>query len=418
MLYSMKTFACPFCAEKYNRDKLVKHIEKKHDEEIPENFTAYRLAYDIVNDKPQHHGNCTICGKPTKWNEKRQKYERLCGNPNCYKKVKEIYTKRMMRVHGKTNLMDDPNHLEKMLAGRKISGKYKWSDGKIFSYTGSYERKFLEFLDKVMEYRSDEIIAPGPVLEYEYNGKTHMWITDFLILPYNLVLDVKDGGSSPNRREMKEYREKQIYKEKMITNLGVYSYLRLTDNDFGQFLGILAELKMQIVDEDKNTPLYRIHESYIEDKESSLLQEDLDIKFICDIDNMKKEDNRMECNVDEWKDGKINKLYILIDNSTIGKKLAKEYDAVYVHIEAAKRWLNDKEPPFEQYKLKEFYKENIKNYNISSIDSKDIEEFIFDYLDSLKDERVVIEGGKDVVKKYIKNRIKDKKEVALITSME
>ena len=266
----MKTYQCPYCEKKLIRDKLVSHIEKYHDEEVPDNYTPYRLVYDIVNDK-QGHGNCTICGKPTKWNEKRQKYERLCGNPKCYEAVKKTYQKRMMRVYNKVSLMDDPHHLENMLAHRKISGKYKWSDGKVFTYTGKYEKNLMEFLDKTLEFKSNEVIAPGPILEYEFQGKTHKWITDFLILPYNLIIEVKDGGDNPNNRFMPVYRAKQAYKEKMITSLGVYSYLRLTNNDFGQLLGILAELKMKTLDDTDKTPLYRIHEDTDSPSSSSVI---------------------------------------------------------------------------------------------------------------------------------------------------
>ena len=255
----MKNYTCPFCKQKLHRDKLVKHIESKHDDMIPENYTSYRLVYDIVNNKPGH-GVCTCCGAATPWNEKRQKYARLCGNPECLKKVRETYKKRMMVVYGKTTLLDDPHHQEKMLAHRKIAGTYKWSDGKEFTYMGSYEKNLMEFLDTVMEFKSDEIIAPGPILEYRYKGKTLHWITDFLILPYNLIIEVKDGSSNPNKRIMVDYRAKQIAKEKMITNMGTYSYLRLTNNEFGQLMTALAELKMKVV-EDESGPLYRIHEA-------------------------------------------------------------------------------------------------------------------------------------------------------------
>jgi len=57
---------------------------------------------------------------------------------------------------------------------------------------------------------------------------------------------------------MVDYRAKQEAKEKMITNLGTYNYLRLTDNDFSQLLSILAELKMNAV-EDKTENIYRIN---------------------------------------------------------------------------------------------------------------------------------------------------------------
>ena len=262
----MKTFNCPFCNTKLNKFKLEKHIEKEHDDELPVEYTPYRMVYDIINDK-HGHGTCTECGKDTKWNEKRQKYNRLCGDPKCYEAVKKTYQSRMMKVYNKINLADDPQHQEKMLAGRKISGTYTWSDGKKFTFTGQYEKKFLEFLDKVMDYKSDEIVAPGPILEYEFRGQKHHWITDVMILPYNLIVEIKDGGDNPNNRSMPEYRAKQLSKEKMITNLGTYHYLRLTNNDFSQFLSIIAELKMQVVD-DENTPMYRIHEELTEDDDN------------------------------------------------------------------------------------------------------------------------------------------------------
>ena len=257
----MKTYACPFCNTKLHRDELVKHIEKYHDDEVPHNMTPYHLVYDIVNGR-KGHGICTVCGKDTPWNEDRQKYARLCGDPKCYEEVKKTYQKRMLKVYNKIYLTDDPKHQEKMLAGRRISNQYKWSDGKIFTYTGSYEKQLLEFLDKVMNYKSDEIITPGPVLEYKYKGQTHHWITDCIILPYNLIIEVKDGGDNPNNRFMPEYRAKQVAKEKMITNLGKYHYLRLTNNNFGQLLSIIAELKMQVVDDNTDNKLYRINEDF------------------------------------------------------------------------------------------------------------------------------------------------------------
>jgi hypothetical protein len=228
------------------------------------------VAYDIVNNHPNHKGECIVCGSPTNWNEKTQKYFRLCKNPKCQQEIRKQYEKRMMRVYNKTHLMDDPDYQKKLLEHRRISGKYKWSDGKEFSYCGSYEKKLLEFLDDIMEYDSRDIVTPGPTFEYTYKGKKHKWIMDLIILPYNLCIDVKAGGANPVGQKRDEYNAKQIAKETMITDHGTYSYLRLTDNNFGQLLGILAELKKNIV-EGKSDTITRIHEdsaqediSYIE----------------------------------------------------------------------------------------------------------------------------------------------------------
>ena len=61
---------------------------------------------------------------------------------------------------------------------------------------------------------------------------------------------------------MPEYRAKQIAKEKMITDQGEYSYIRLTNNEFVQLLAIFAELKKISMEPDPHT-ISRIHESLI-----------------------------------------------------------------------------------------------------------------------------------------------------------
>ena len=151
-----------------------------------------------------------------------------------------------------------------MLAGRHISGKYKYSDGTMFTYTGKYEKAALEFMDKVMNIPSKDIQMPGPILEYEYNGEKHSWITDIYYIPANLIIEVKDGGDNPNNRNMPEYRGKQAAKEVMITELGKFNYLRLTNNDFSQLLEALAEIKWENMDQkDSNKVNFFINESVL-----------------------------------------------------------------------------------------------------------------------------------------------------------
>lgn len=260
----MKTFPCCFCNEKFNRYNLAKHIEKKHDEEVPHNLTPYRLAYDIINNHPDHHGSCVVCGADTNWNEKTSKYFRVCKNPKCYEEIKKTYQERMLKVYNKIYLTQgegSEQHLEKMLAGRKISGKYKWSDGsKEFTYTGSYEKKLLEFLDTCLNYDSKDIITPGPILVYTFEGKEHKWITDCMIASLGLIIEVKDGEDNKNNRISFDCRQKQLAKEKAITSGGKFSYLRLTNNNFGQLLHCIAEIKENI-NEDNDKVIYHINEA-------------------------------------------------------------------------------------------------------------------------------------------------------------
>ena len=253
-----RTFKCPYCPERYKRPKLVDHVEKVHSDMIPEGYTPARVVFNYINKK--EHGRCVQCGKETEWNEEVWRYNRYCSQ-KCIDEYKKIRDQRMINVYGKTTLLNDPKQQDKMLKGRKISGTYKFSDGGVRSYCGSYEKKLLEFYDKVLNVKSEDIQTPGPVIEYQYKGETHFWITDLYYIPANLVHDVKDGGSNPNTRDMPDYRAKQEAKEDAISKLNKYNYIRLTDNNFQQLLLILAEIKEELMDQDDPEYIIRINES-------------------------------------------------------------------------------------------------------------------------------------------------------------
>lgn len=238
---------CPFCNTIGTKEELVAHVESNHEDMIPKDYSPARVVFNNIYHKD--HGSCVVCKKRTEWNENTWRYNRLCGNKACREALRKKYQENMIKVYNTDNLLNNVEHQEKMLAHRKISGNYKFSDGGVRTYTGTFEQKTLEFMDKVLNIKSDEVMTPGPVFEYEYKGKKLHWITDILYIPANLVIEVKDGGSNPNNRPMKDYREKQVAKEQMITELGTYNYLRLTNNDFSQLLDILIELKTQMMDD-------------------------------------------------------------------------------------------------------------------------------------------------------------------------
>jgi len=272
----MKKYNCPYCSKRFSRDELSSHLDTEHIEMIPDGITAIQLVFNLVNKRD--HGICVVCKRATEWQENNGKYGRLCGRTQCADALRDAYKKNMIKVHGKTTLLNDPEIQKRMLANRGISGKYKFTDGGYHVYTGSYEHRALEFIDKVLGFSSSEIMCPGPIFEYEYNGDKHQWITDMLIIPFNLVIEVKDGGNSPNNRTMTSYREKQVAKEKLISEIGTFNYLRLTDNDFSQLLFSIAELKAQMIDdsEDNKKVIININE------EVEALQEGINYKMIKD----------------------------------------------------------------------------------------------------------------------------------------
>lgn len=256
-----KRYKCPYCDVRLERPKLIEHIEKKHEELIPEGYTAARVVYDIANKTTG--GRCRVCGKPTPWNESSGRYDVLCGDPKCKQHMRDEYKKNMLRVKGTYNILNDPEQQAKMLANRSISGTYKFSDGGEVTYTGSYERKCLEFMDVVMQIPSKDIVAPGPTLYYKYEGKDHFYITDFYYPNYNLIIEVKDGGDNPNMKDtpgMRSSRERTIEKEHLITDRGEYNYVRLTNNDFSQLIEVFMNIKQKLI-EGIDTPTININES-------------------------------------------------------------------------------------------------------------------------------------------------------------
>lgn len=243
------TYKCLYCDNRYTRQDLVNHIEEEHENEIPEGFSAFRLVFNYVNRKPlNYHGKCTECGKSTPWDEKKGRYDRQCGRKACHDSYVKKFEENMMKTKGVTRISATEEGQKKMLAARKISGTYKFRDGGEKTYCGSYERKALEFMDKVLQIKSADIMAPGPILEYDHEGKTHLYITDFYYQPYNLIIEVKDGGDNPNKRNMPEYRQKQIEKEQYIIKFTNYNYLRLTNNDLEQLWSVFAMLKFQMIE--------------------------------------------------------------------------------------------------------------------------------------------------------------------------
>ena len=259
-----KKYKCPYCDKRFVRAKLHIHIQNEHEDLIPEGYTALRVAFNTINHKTE--GHCIMCGAVTDWNEDKGRYERLCNNPKCHEEYKKMVAERTKKKYGTERLQTDPEYAEyvqrKALAGRKMHGEYKFADGGVIEYFGSYEKKFLQFMDQVMYCKSEDILAPAPSIKYMYNGEQHLYIPDFYYIPYNLIIEIKDGGSNPNNHPHRtgEDELKLRCKEEAIKQLNEFSYVRVVNNDFGQVLSIMAVLKYNMAHRYKD-PVIKVNES-------------------------------------------------------------------------------------------------------------------------------------------------------------
>jgi len=246
-----KVFSCPFCDKKYvgpsdnpsgAKLALYKHMEDEHKEMLG-GLSPAQVYFNMKYNKT--HGSCVICKKETEWNESTERYNRFCSE-ECKKKYRKQFQERMKKA-GKENQMNDPEHQKKMLANRRISGVYKWSDGKSETpYTGSYEKEFLEFLDLVMRFEPDDVFGPAPqYFEYEYEGKKHFYIPDFYIASLNLLIEIKDGEENPNKHHKitEVDKVKEQLKDEVMLKQNKYDYVKVMDKNYSTFMNFLLDKK-------------------------------------------------------------------------------------------------------------------------------------------------------------------------------
>lgn len=237
---------CKFCEKIFtDPDQYVAHLEKRHLDMLPSNMTAYQFYYFIKTGKD--HGNCVICKSPTGWNPKTKKYHRFCKNPRCKEAYVKTFRNRMIGRYGKITLLNDPEQQKKMLANRKISGTYTWSDRvHQFVYTGSYELSFLEFLDTIMDFDPDDIITPSPhTYEYIYDGATHFYIPDMFIPSLDLEIEIKDGGDNPNMHHKIQDVDKikERLKDEVMMSNKAFNYLKIVNKQNDRFFDYLQVAK-------------------------------------------------------------------------------------------------------------------------------------------------------------------------------
>lgn len=243
-----RAFKCLNCGERFKEiEDLYDHIEDDHEDSIPKDFSVQRYYHYQKTGKIC--GRCVVCKKETEWNPSTNKYHRFCKNPECKKKYRKQFEKRMIGKYGKVHLLDDLEKQREMLANRKISGKYNWSDGKhVFTYTGTYELEFLKFLDLVLDYDPEDIISPSPHnYIYKIDGVERFYFPDFFLPSISLEIEIKDGGDNPNTHPgfAVTTKLKEAEKDKVMTSQNSFNYIKITNKNHERFLEFLDLLKQE-----------------------------------------------------------------------------------------------------------------------------------------------------------------------------
>lgn len=238
-------FKCPFCKKSYViKDALMEHMSNEHNEQLcglpPQQvYFNFKNKYALTKD----HGTSVISGKPTKFNLVTCRYERFADEKDR-EEYRKIFKNRMKKTYGVETLLTQPEQQKKMLENRHISGVYTWVDGSKTTYTGSYEKKFLMFLENELCWENpSDIMAPAPMI-FPYKdaeGKQHFHIPDFYITSLNLIVNIKS-------QENKHYRLRDIDNEKRqdaAIASSKFNYVKIYDNQFSHFQKIIDMIRVK-----------------------------------------------------------------------------------------------------------------------------------------------------------------------------
>lgn len=336
-----KPVKCLICNKKFpTTSSLYSHMENKHKEELPNNFSPSQYHFYLKTGK--EHGSCVVCGDNTDWNESTNKYHRFCNNKICKEKYIAEFKKRMVSKYGKVSLLDDPEHQRKMLANRKISGTYVWTDGSKKTYTGNYELDFLKFLDAFMDFDSNDVITPSPhTYNYIYEGERKFYIPDIYIPSLNLEIEIKASDNMHHKIQAVD-KVKEKLKDDVMYSIKNINYVKVMDKKYDSFIQYLIDLKNR--DNTGKGYTYKSNNNIKEswDMEEVSLNEVLDLSesfqenFLHDFNRLIGEEiTPLNENVvyDPDFHKKTEPLYIvLLSNNTLrGGIIKKVTDSLYTH---------------------------------------------------------------------------------------
>jgi hypothetical protein len=239
----MKSVKCIFCKKSYiEKDALLDHMEKVHEEDL-NGLPAAQIYFNFKNRYAltKEFGKCVMTGKPTKFNLITNRYERF-ADENARKGYREYFRKNMISKFGKDTILDEPEQQKKMLGNRSISGTYTWSNGAESTYTGTYEKNFLEWLDGQVGWENPgDVMSPAP-MTFPYtdgDGKERFHIPDFYITSMNLIVNVK--ASTNNHYRLRDIEDEKAQDEAIKQSK--FNYLKLYDNKFDKFIDIVDMIK-------------------------------------------------------------------------------------------------------------------------------------------------------------------------------
>ena len=252
-----KVYKCCDCRMKYQSvNVLYKHILNEHRDNIPDGIPVEQYYFNRKR-KISHGPLCVICKKHfTEWNPKTCKYHRFCSD-ECKKKAGELFHKNYRAKFGKDYTINTPEQQQKLQNGRRIAGVYKFTTGGEIKYGSSYESHFLDYFDRVLGFKFKDIERCQLIFYYNWvnpdteKEETHFYMPDYYMPEFNLIIEIKDGGSNPNMHPkiLKIDKSKEACKDAAVINSKAHNYIKICDKDYVEFNRVLELLRDRTFDD-------------------------------------------------------------------------------------------------------------------------------------------------------------------------
>jgi hypothetical protein len=232
----------------FNEDILLyKHVELVHHEEIPENMTVKQFCFNKRRGKD--YQLCQICKtNHTDWNEKTGRYNPICNDPVCHKKMRDKFLSNYKNKNGKDHDASDPDYQKKMLHNRKTSGLYEFKDGKKVPYASKYERDFLEFWERDLKLQSSTIDECSIYFHYMWEGKKRMYIPDYYSPDFNLIIEIK-ASDNKHPKILAVDKQTELLKDKAVIDSKSYNYIKIMDMNYEDLTELIKVLRARQLNE-------------------------------------------------------------------------------------------------------------------------------------------------------------------------
>jgi|JI10StandDraft_1071094.scaffolds.fasta_scaffold62618_5 hypothetical protein len=224
----MQAFIFPLDGKKFTEKNLMyEYIENNYSYLLNDDMSAKRLYFNLKNKKLV--GKCVMSGKPTKFNETTEKYERFHSDVE-----KELYRKefiaRMKTKYGTAHLLNSPEQQSLMLKNRSISKNYIWKNKKVTVVTSQYEYDFLEYLESTFNFEESSLAPPPTIYYKDTDGTERFYLPDFFIPSMNLIVEIKGTNN--------HYQKRDAYKEKLKETAVLknkFSFIQINDREYSKF---------------------------------------------------------------------------------------------------------------------------------------------------------------------------------------